>query len=110
MTLVKIAFELSILLGLSLLLGVGQKDRSTVGRIPFLWLALVCMLCAAAVVAPVSVRNFLVSGEPVLISNNGGVTFYHGNNHRAIGLYTAPGMSGAIRESRSTRRSRRCWG
>jgi hypothetical protein len=42
--LVRIAFELSILLGLSLLLGVGQKDRATAGRIPFLWLALVCML------------------------------------------------------------------
>ena len=44
MILVKIAFELSILLGLSLLLGVAQKDRATAGRISFLFLALVCML------------------------------------------------------------------
>jgi hypothetical protein len=42
--LVKIAFELSILLGLSLVLGVAEKDRATAGRVTFAFLALVCML------------------------------------------------------------------
>jgi hypothetical protein len=42
--LVKIALELSILVGLSLLLGVAQKDRATAGRVTFSLLALVCMI------------------------------------------------------------------
>jgi 4-amino-4-deoxy-L-arabinose transferase-like glycosyltransferase len=66
--------------------------------------ALLCMLCAAAVIAPVTIRNYLVSGELVLISNNGGVTFYQGNNHRSWGLYSAPGMSGKISHQREESR------
>jgi hypothetical protein len=42
--LLEIAFELSALLGLSLLLGVAQKDRATAGRVSFMLLALVCTL------------------------------------------------------------------
>ncbi len=48
MILGKIALELSILLGLSLLLGVAQKDRTTTGRVTFMSLALVCMLWGLA--------------------------------------------------------------
>jgi tetratricopeptide (TPR) repeat protein len=66
--------------------------------------ALICLLCASAMIAPVTIRNYRVSGELVLISNNGGITFYHGNNHQAWGLYTAPGMSGAIRQQREESR------
>jgi PAS domain-containing protein len=46
--LAKIALELSILVGLSLLLGVAQKDRAAAGRVTFMFLALVCMLWGLA--------------------------------------------------------------
>jgi hypothetical protein len=39
--LAKIALELSILVGLSLLLGVAQKDRAAAGRVTLMFLALV---------------------------------------------------------------------
>jgi hypothetical protein len=42
--LLKIAFELSALLGLSLVLNVAQKDRATAGRVSFMLLGLVCIL------------------------------------------------------------------
>jgi hypothetical protein len=42
--LLKIALELSALLGLSLALGVAQKDRATAGRVSFMLLGLVCIL------------------------------------------------------------------
>jgi len=51
-------------------------------------------LRAAALVAcglllailPVTIRNYAVSGEPVLIATNGGVNFYIGNNPRSDGF------------------------
>lgn len=42
-------------------------------------------LCAAAVVAPVVVRNYRVSGDFVLISYYGGVNAYIGNNPMSTG-------------------------
>ncbi len=33
-------------------------------------------------IAPVTTRNWIVGGEPVLISSNGGINFYIGNNAR----------------------------
>ncbi|MCC7265387.1 MAG: tetratricopeptide repeat protein [Candidatus Latescibacteria bacterium] len=47
------------------------------------------LLGAVLVVAPVSLRNYLVGGDTVLISYNGGVNFYLGNNpqyERTIGI------------------------
>ena len=41
----------------------------------------------AAIVAPLTVRNVLVSGEFVLLSANGGVNFWLGNNATATGAY-----------------------
>lgn len=44
-------------------------------------------------VAPVTLRNERVSGEWILISPQGGVTFYQGNNPRATGVYSRiPGL------------------
>lgn len=45
-------------------------------------------LGAALVVAPVTIRNYVVGGELVLIATNGGVNFYIGNNPESDG-YTA---------------------
>lgn len=42
--------------------------------------ALACLAGFAAVLAPVTMRNRAVSGEWVLISTNGGMNFYIGNN------------------------------
>ncbi len=52
---------------------------------------------AALLVTPVAVRNHQVSGDWVLISANGGITFYQGNNPNALGVFsTPPGFSGSI--------------
>ncbi|MFT3765998.1 MAG: tetratricopeptide repeat protein [Minicystis sp.] len=46
----------------------------------------VLYLAAAAVIAPVTVRNRIVGGEAVLIATQGGVNLYIGNNPRADGI------------------------
>lgn len=49
-------------------------------------LALVAML---AVLAPWTLRNYLVLGKPVLVSTNGGSNLYRANNELATGAYVA---------------------
>lgn len=60
--------------------------------LPFALVAVIALrrrrLCALAFVvgvvvpiAPITVRNYVAAGEPVLISGNGGLNFYIGNNH-----------------------------
>ena len=51
------------------------------------WLAtaVVC-LGAALVIAPVTLRNVWVGGEPILITYSGGVNFYIGNNPDSNGI------------------------
>ncbi|MCP3978108.1 MAG: ribonuclease III [bacterium] len=59
------------------------------------------LFATAVVVLPVTVRNFTVSGHPVLVSANGGITSYHGNGPGALGIYRHPaGMSGDVRRQR----------
>lgn len=45
------------------------------------------MLGFCFVIIPVTVRNYVVSDEFVLITSNGGINFYIGNNEKATGLY-----------------------
>src|SRR5262245_50490338 len=47
-------------------------------------------LGAAIVILPVTLRNFAVSREFVLLTTGGGEVFYIGNNHDANGLYVPP--------------------
>ncbi|MGD8375919.1 MAG: glycosyltransferase family 39 protein, partial [Acidobacteriota bacterium] len=47
-------------------------------------------LGAALVVAPVTLRNLAVSGEPVLVTSGGGEVFYIGNYEAANGAYLPP--------------------
>ncbi|MFO7534468.1 MAG: glycosyltransferase family 39 protein [Kiritimatiellia bacterium] len=48
---------------------------------------------AALVMAPVAIRNGLVSGQWVLISSNSGINFFIGNNaHREVTVATRPGL------------------
>jgi hypothetical protein len=49
------------------------------------------LLGAALVVAPWTVRNLSVLGEPVLVSTNGGGNLYRANNELATGAYVAVG-------------------
>lgn len=61
------------------------------------------LLAAGLVVAlsPVAARNFSASGHPVLVSSNGGLTFYHGNREGARGIGSfAAGLSGRLSEQR----------
>ncbi|MCI0588653.1 MAG: tetratricopeptide repeat protein [Planctomycetes bacterium] len=60
---------------------------------------------AGAVLAPGAtlVRNFAVSGQPVLVSANGGVNFHLGNHPGVRGTFRAPGPQwGSILEQRET--------
>ena len=51
----------------------------------------------ALAVAPATLRNLAVSGEPVLISSHGGLNFFIGNNPEADGIYRAvPGITPTI--------------
>lgn len=45
----------------------------------------VCCLATALCILPVTVRNWVVGGDLVLISSQGGVNFYIGNNPRSDG-------------------------
>ncbi len=59
------------------------------------------VLGAAAVLAPVAIRNARASGHFVPISSNAGITLYHGNGPGATGGYTLPsGMSGRVETQR----------
>ena len=44
----------------------------------------------ALAILPFTVRNWMVTGEPVLITAHGGINFYVGNNERATGFFTPP--------------------
>ena len=51
---------------------------------------LVFLVSLAAAISPWTVRNALVMKAPILISTNGGVNFYIGNNEAATGSYHFP--------------------
>src|SRR5262249_35570763 len=52
--------------------------------------AALCLGAAACLVAPVTLHNRLASGSWILVTDNGGVTFWQGNNPNASGVYSAP--------------------
>jgi tetratricopeptide (TPR) repeat protein len=47
----------------------------------------VLVLGILLIVVPVAARNYIVSGDMVLVTSNGGLNFYLGNNENATGLY-----------------------
>ncbi len=56
------------------------------------------MLGLALAIAPATLRNLVVSGEPVLVSSHGGLNFYIGNRAGADGTYRhVPGIIPDIR-------------
>jgi len=42
------------------------------------------------VILPVTIRNYIVSDDFVLLTSNGGINFYIGNNEKSIGVFTTP--------------------
>ncbi len=59
------------------------------GSIPYKSLGLILAALVVAI-APVTVRNLSVSGEPVPLSANGGINFYVGNFEGANGRFSFP--------------------
>ena len=56
----------------------------------------------ALAILPVTARNWMASGHPVLVSANGGITLYHGNGPDANGVFTRPqGFSGVVADQRA---------
>ncbi len=62
------------------------------GRKPVIFLAVGLLVFPALTLT----RNLAVSGEPVLISTNGGINFYVGNNPVADGTFHLPPRSGLL--------------
>ncbi len=67
---------------------------------PRKWLAaaIVC-IAATLAIAPVTLRNYRVAGEPILISYSGGLNFFIGNNAESNGVSAVlPGGRRSLRE------------
>ncbi|MFQ5498335.1 MAG: tetratricopeptide repeat protein [Candidatus Zixiibacteriota bacterium] len=99
-------FFAGMLLGLA---GLARPNILIVGPVLFIWVWLILkpnigwnravrsyLLIAAAafiVVLPITIRNYVVSGDPVFIAWQGGYNFYLGNNRQASGWSaTVPGI------------------
>ncbi len=72
------------------------------------WLPAVALLLGTTVaIAPVTLRNWMAGGEPVLISSSGGVNFYIGNHPDGRALQEAgPGTSAWARITAAARRQK----
>jgi tetratricopeptide (TPR) repeat protein len=53
-------------------------------------------LAVALTVLPVTIRNYVVGGDLVLVSSNAGVNLYIGNNPDANGVFNLPQSSGLL--------------
>lgn len=60
-----------------------EKKKAIIG-------ALVALLGALAVISPVTLRNYLVSGDIVFLTSHSGINFYIGNNENADGTFKPP--------------------
>jgi tetratricopeptide (TPR) repeat protein len=95
-----------------LLAGVGALARPNLLLVPLFWAladtvsgrwrqAALLIGGVSLVLLPVALRNAAVSGHPVLVSSNSGITAYHGNGLAARGVYTMPaGFSGELGSQR----------
>ena len=99
------AAAVPVALLLSRLSGLGDAPSREGGLLKTALLGTTFLMGAALTVAPVTLRNVLVSGESVLISSHGGLNFYVGNNEKADGTYhhvegITPSIEGQARDSR----------
>jgi 4-amino-4-deoxy-L-arabinose transferase-like glycosyltransferase len=67
--------------------------------------ASILLMGSLLIILPITMRNYLESGNFVPVSLNGGITFAQGNNPYAKGIYTPlPGFSGEIFHQRQEER------
>lgn len=79
---------------------------------PGYWPILTLTAGLLTALAPVGVRNYLATGELVMISSHGGLNFYIGNNPQADGTYhhvegITPSIAGQARDARVVAESAR---
>ncbi len=81
---------------LVLLIGyVFFRYRRPVGAKKIILVSSVVISGTAIMIAPVTIRNYIVGNDAVLIASQGGVNFYMGNNPDASGYLSAmPGTAG----------------
>ncbi len=68
----------------------GGRGRLTSGRVSRAMAAGLLLLGVLVVLMPVTVRNFVVSQDFVLVTSNGGLNFYIGNSEISSGSYALP--------------------
>lgn len=84
-------FLVVLLLPLFGLIMAGRPDRPDLPDRKTMMRRLACgALGAALMVAPLAIRNFAATGEPVLLTSAGGVNFYIGNSPDATGTWQVP--------------------
>jgi 4-amino-4-deoxy-L-arabinose transferase-like glycosyltransferase len=64
--------------------------RSADLRKPIIYSMLFLTLGTALPILPVTLRNYLIEDDIVLLTSNGGINFYIGNNKRAVGVFLSP--------------------
>lgn len=77
---------LPVIPALAILLVAGVREASTKYRLQ----ALLLPIAAAAAILPVTARNYALDGELNLISTQGGLAFYTGNNPDSDGMFGVP--------------------
>lgn len=58
--------------------------------------AIIFLSAVILMILPITLRNYIVGKDFVLISSNGGVNFYIGNNPRSLGTFKLPPDSGLM--------------
>lgn len=76
----------NLLLSVGLIIWLAVRARRAGGRA--WWTPAVTLAATLLTIAPVTVQNLQTSGEPVLITANGGVNFYLGNHGGADGRFS----------------------
>lgn len=65
------------------------NSKTSQKRVWAFLMTVLVLIGAALPILPVTFRNYFIGGEPILISSNGGVNFYIGNNPLSDGITAA---------------------
>ncbi|MFH1867958.1 MAG: tetratricopeptide repeat protein [Candidatus Omnitrophota bacterium] len=60
-----------------------EKRRAVIG-------AMISILAALCIILPITLKNYLASGDLIFMSSHAGLNFYIGNNENADGTFKAP--------------------
>lgn len=67
-----------------------QKEKFEFVKQNFMKAVVVLIIGTALPILPITLRNISVSEDFVLLTSNGGINFYLGNNENALGIFSAP--------------------